>query len=80
MVIIGALNAFGHPRGLTSAQVALARLMALKPWIVSIPGTTKAAHLIENLAAADLQFTGVEWESLDAALAKITIFGDLGTV
>lgn len=80
MVIIDALNAFGHPRGLTPAQVALARLMAEKPWIVSIPGTTKSAHLFENLAAADLQFTAEEWKGLDESLAKLTIFGDRGTV
>lgn len=80
MVIIDALNAFGHPRGLTPAQVALGRLMAQKPWIVPIPGTTKDAHLMENLSVADLSFTSEEWKALDTALAKITIFGERGSV
>lgn len=80
MVIVDALNAFGHPRGLTPAQVALARLMAEKPWIVAIPGTTKPAHLIENLMVADLSFTAEEWKGLDDDLSRITIFGDRGSV
>jgi aryl-alcohol dehydrogenase-like predicted oxidoreductase len=42
--IVDALNDYGHPRGLTSAQVALAWLLAQKNWIVPIPGTTKTAH------------------------------------
>lgn len=46
--IVEALIEFGHPRGLTPAQVALAWLLAQKPWIVPIPGTTKLAHLQEN--------------------------------
>ena len=75
-VIVDALNEFGHPRGLTSAQVALAWLLAKKPWIVPIPGTTKLAHLQENLATADLQFTREELSNLDSAVSKIKIHGD----
>lgn len=74
--VVEALLAFGNPRGLTPAQVALTWLLAQKPWIVPIPGTTKLAHLGENLATADLHFTDAELRELDGAFAKITIHGD----
>jgi aryl-alcohol dehydrogenase-like predicted oxidoreductase len=74
--IVEALIDFGHTRGLTPTQVALAWLMAQKPWIVPIPGTTKAAHLQENLLTADLQVTPDELRDLNNAIAKITIHGD----
>jgi aryl-alcohol dehydrogenase-like predicted oxidoreductase len=74
--IIEALIAFGHPRGLTPAQVALAWLLAQKPFIGPIPGTTKQAHLQENLATADLKFTPEELGQLDSAISKIKIYGD----
>jgi aryl-alcohol dehydrogenase-like predicted oxidoreductase len=75
-VIVDALTEFGNPRGLTPAQVALTWLLAQKPWIVPIPGTTKLAHLGENLASIDLQFTASELRDLDEAIAKIRIQGD----
>jgi aryl-alcohol dehydrogenase-like predicted oxidoreductase len=74
--IVDALNDFGHPRGLTSAQVALAWLLAQKPWIVPIPGTTKLAHLQENLLSLDLQFAPEELRDLGNATSKIKIHGD----
>jgi aryl-alcohol dehydrogenase-like predicted oxidoreductase len=75
-VIVDVLNEFGRPRGLTSAQVSLAWLLAQKPWIVPIPGTTKLEHLQENLASADLQFTPEDLHNLESAISKITIQGD----
>ena len=57
-VMIEALSEFGNPRGLTPAQVALAWLLAQKPWIVPIPGTTKLAHLQENLCVRRLRVHG----------------------
>lgn len=74
--LIEALLQFGNPRGLTPSQVALIWLLAQKPWIVPIPGTTKAAHLGENLAAIDLQFTPDELRALDEAISQIKIYGD----
>lgn len=74
--LIEALIDFGHPRGLTPSQVALSWLLAKKPWIVPIPGTTKLAHLNENLATADLQFTTDEIRELDNAFSQIKIYGD----
>ena len=61
---------------MTSAQVALAWLLAQKPWIVPIPGTTKLAHLDENLRAASLALTPDEVRELDGIVSKIAIVGD----
>ncbi len=74
--IVEVLNSFGRTRGVTAAQVALAWTMAKEPWIVSIPGTTKLAHLDENLRAADLKLTAAEVSELDAAVARIGVVGD----
>lgn len=75
-VLIDTLIEFGKAKGATSAQVALAWLLSRKPWIVPIPGTTKLAHMEENLKAAELTFTPDEWRNLDAAVSKITLVGD----
>ena len=74
--MIDVLTEFGNQRGLTAAQVALAWLLAQKPWIVPIPGTTKLAHLQENLWAADFEFTPEELKTITEAFSKITIVGD----
>ena len=74
--IIEVLQGFGQPRGLTPAQVSLAWLLAQNPWIVPIPGTTKLAHLNENLATADLQIAPEELRELDNAISRIEIVGD----
>ena len=63
-------------KNVTAAQIALAWLLAQKPWIVPIPGTTKQAHLHENLSTADLQFSKDELEELETAVSKIKIHGD----
>lgn len=75
-VMIDTLADFGNQRGLTPAQVALAWLMAQKPFIVPIPGTTKLAHLQENLWAADFEFTQDELDTLTEKLSAIKIVGD----
>jgi aryl-alcohol dehydrogenase-like predicted oxidoreductase len=75
-VMIDTLAAFGNQRGLTPAQVALSWLLAQKPFIVPIPGTTKQAHLEENLAAIDFQFTADELKKLTEELSSIKIVGD----
>jgi aryl-alcohol dehydrogenase-like predicted oxidoreductase len=76
LALVEVLNGFGRTRGATSAQVALAWLMAQKPWIVAIPGTTKLAHLEENLRAADLTLTSDELRELDSVVSKVQIVGD----
>ena len=62
--------------GATPAQIALAWLLAQKPWIVPIPGTTKLHRLEENLAAADVTLSDDELQELDTASAQITATGD----
>jgi aryl-alcohol dehydrogenase-like predicted oxidoreductase len=75
-VMIDVLTQFGNQRGLTAAQVSLAWLLAQKPWIVPIPGTTKLAHLQENLWSADFKFTSDELKALTEAISKIKVVGD----
>lgn len=74
--IVEVLLDFGHQRGLTPTQVALTWLLAQKPWIVPIPGTTKQAHLMENLATAGIQFSSDEMAMLNKSISEIRIFGE----
>jgi aryl-alcohol dehydrogenase-like predicted oxidoreductase len=74
--IVDVLEEFGRPKGLTPVQVALAWLLAQKPWIVPIPGTTKLAHLQEYLEASDLHLSPEEIRNLDSAVSKIKIQGN----
>ncbi|VTR29369.1 aldo/keto reductase [Sphingobacterium thalpophilum] len=74
--IIDILKEFGDHRGLTVAQVALAWLLAQKPFIVPVPGTTKLAHLQENMWSADYEFTADELKKLTADLSAIEIKGE----
>lgn len=57
------------------AQISLAWLLAQKPWIVPIPGTTKLPHLDENLGAIAVKFSAEELRELNAAASKITVQG-----
>lgn len=75
MQIVEVLNQFGRPRGLTPAQIALAWLLNKAEWIVPIPGTTKLAHLEENIRAADVKISEKEWKNLENELSKIEIMG-----
>ena len=74
--LIEILKEFGDHRGLTVAQVALAWLLAQKPFIVPIPGTTKLAHLQENMWAANYAFAPDELQKLSADLSKVKIVGE----
>ena len=73
--LMEAIADFGNQRGLTAAQVSLAWLMAQKPWIVPIPGTTKQAHLQENLWSGDYEFTSEELKTFTEKIAGINITG-----
>ena len=59
----------------TPAQIALAWLMAQKPWIVPIPGTTKLTRLEENVGAAAIELTADDLREMDSAASKITVQG-----
>ena len=62
-------------KGATPAQIALAWVLAKKPWIVPIPGTTKLHRLEENLGALAVNFSTSELVDLDASVAKIALYG-----
>jgi aryl-alcohol dehydrogenase-like predicted oxidoreductase len=74
--LVERLGAIAARKKATPAQVALAWLLAQKPWIVPIPGTTKATRMRENTAAADVELTGEDLREIGEALAQITIVGD----
>ncbi len=73
--ILDFLKAFGEKKGATRAQIALAWLMAQKPWIVPIPGTTKLDHSRENLSSINVNLTPEDLKDIEAAFAKITVHG-----
>jgi aryl-alcohol dehydrogenase-like predicted oxidoreductase len=74
-VLIDLLGTIGARRGVTPAQVALAWLLAQKPWIVPIPGTTKLHRLDENIGAADVELTKDDLREIESAASKITVQG-----
>src|SRR5208283_5007590 len=59
----------------TPAQIALAWLLAQKPWIVPIPGTTKLHRLEENIGAATVELTSDDLREIESAASKITVQG-----
>jgi aryl-alcohol dehydrogenase-like predicted oxidoreductase len=71
--LLGRIAARKHA---TSAQIALAWLLAQKPWIVPIPGTTKLRRLEENVGAAAVALTPDDLSEIDGAVSKITVQGD----
>lgn len=73
--LVEAMQDFGNKKGLTAAQVALAWLLSQKPWIVPIPGTTKQAHLQENLWSSDFEFTTEELNAFTEKVSGIKITG-----
>jgi aryl-alcohol dehydrogenase-like predicted oxidoreductase len=75
-VLVDVIGEVAARKKATSAQIALAWLLAQKPWIVPIPGTTKLHRLDENLAAADLELSPADLQGLDRALSRITIQGE----
>jgi len=74
--IVEELNKFGHTRGRTLAQIALAWLLSKVSWIVPIPGMTKLSHLEENLRTAEFSCAQQEWNELEATISNIPIMGD----
>jgi aryl-alcohol dehydrogenase-like predicted oxidoreductase len=73
--LVDLLGQVAQQKGATPAQVALAWLLAQKPWIVPIPGTTRLHRLDENLGAAALELTPEDLANIDQAAAKITVQG-----
>jgi aryl-alcohol dehydrogenase-like predicted oxidoreductase len=73
--ILDFLTAFGEKKGATRAQIALAWLMAQKPWIVPIPGTTKLDHSRENLSSINVRLTPQDLQEIEAAFTRIRVHG-----
>ena len=73
--LVDLLAAIAERKKATPAQIALAWLLAKKPWIVPIPGTTKPARMEENIGAAAIALTPDDLRDIDGAAAKITVQG-----
>ena len=74
--LVDLLARIAGQKGASSAQVALAWLLAQEPWIVPIPGTTKLQRLEENLGAAELELSPDDLREIDEAASRITIQGE----
>ena len=75
-VLIDLLIKIGEQKGATPAQLALAWLLAQKPWIVPIPGSRKLERLEENLGAVAVELTSDDLREIKSAISKITVQGD----
>jgi len=73
--LVDMLTAIAARKHVTPAQLALAWLLAQKPWVVPIPGTTKLQRLEENIGAAAIQLTSDDLREIDSAASKITVQG-----
>ena len=73
--LVSALRRIAEGKGATPAQIALAWLLAQRPWIVPIPGTTKQERLNENLRATDVDLTPQDLRDIDEATSQIAIQG-----
>src|SRR5467141_2789879 len=73
--VVDLLGRIAKQKGATPAQIALAWLLAQKPWIVPIPGTTKLHRLDENIGAASVELTPDDLREIDSAASKITVHG-----
>jgi aryl-alcohol dehydrogenase-like predicted oxidoreductase len=73
--LVDLLAAIAERKKATTAQIALAWLLAQKPWIVPIPGTTKLARVEENIGAAAIELTPDDLRGIDSAASKITVQG-----
>jgi aryl-alcohol dehydrogenase-like predicted oxidoreductase len=74
--LVARIAAIAASHGATPAQIALAWLLAQKPWIVPIPGTTKVARMQENAGAAAIELGAEAVRQIDAALAQVTVQGE----
>ena len=75
LALVAVLKSWAERKRATPGQISLAWLLAQKPWIVPIPGTTEMAHLVENASAATIRFTSAELAELNAAVAAMQVQG-----
>jgi aryl-alcohol dehydrogenase-like predicted oxidoreductase len=76
LALVQLVKKWAEKKGCTPAQLSLSWLMAQKPWIVPIPGTTQMPHMLENIGAEGVRFSGEEISQFNAELAKIEIKGE----
>jgi aryl-alcohol dehydrogenase-like predicted oxidoreductase len=76
LALVDLLGTIAEQKNATTAQIALAWLLAQQPWIVPIPGTTKINRLTENIGAAALKLTSEDLNEIEAAASKIEVQGD----
>lgn len=76
LALVDLLRDWAARKQATPARIALAWLMAQRPWIVPIPGTTQMAHLLDNLGASGVVFNDGELQELNAAVAAVAVQGD----
>lgn len=76
MALVDIVSSVAERKGATPAQIALAWLLAQKPWVVPIPGTTRLHRMEENLGAADVSLKAEELAEIDGALSKIEVQGE----
>jgi aryl-alcohol dehydrogenase-like predicted oxidoreductase len=75
LALVELVKRWAERKSATPGQIALAWLMAQKPWIVPIPGTTQMAHMLENTGAAEVRFPSTELVELNAAVSAIEVRG-----
>jgi aryl-alcohol dehydrogenase-like predicted oxidoreductase len=75
MPFVDLLSRVAERKKATPAQIALAWLLAQKPWIVPIPGTRRMDHLEENLGAVNVQLTPADLSEISTALSEIKVHG-----
>ncbi|MGC2399069.1 MAG: aldo/keto reductase [Acidobacteriaceae bacterium] len=73
--LVDVITSFAEQKKATPAQIALAWLLAKKPWIVPIPGTTKLSRLEENLDGASIELTPEDWQALEKASSQVKVEG-----
>jgi len=75
LAVVDLLKKIGERKKATPAQIALAWLLAQKPWIVPIPGSRKLHRIEENLGSADIELTPADLREIDEAAGRITVQG-----
>lgn len=75
MALYAVVTKWAHRKEVLPSQIALAWLLAQKPWIVPIPGTTKVAHMKQNIQASSITFTPDELREINRDVASIRIAG-----
>jgi aryl-alcohol dehydrogenase-like predicted oxidoreductase len=74
--VVDLLERIAMQKGATPAQIALAWLLAQKPWIVPIPGSRKLERLEENIGAVAVELTPADLRDIENAMSQITVIGD----